>query len=1126
MEIAALVLLGIGVAVFYVVAPIVLFARMGDLKNNISWLERRLSDLIAHFNREVKNLNERIASLEAKNSAPETPETSQKTAYTVQAASQTPLAVKTESAKASQTIAAAYDCENAEQPSASDQTPPAISAERAVDREQAEQTEQVKTESSYSYDRERIKPDQPRPLEGEPNDLERAITAIKNWALGGNAILRAGAALLFIGLAFLLRYASERFSLSINARYVCAALIALALLQFGWRLRLKRPEYGLTLQGASVAMLYLIVFAAMRVHSLLPPEAAFALLAALTVCAVVLALIQDSSALACAAAMGGFAAPILASTGSGNHIALFSYFAVLDAGLIAIAWFKAWRALNLIGFAGSFGIGFAWGLRSYSPDLFATTQPFLALFFVAFVVVGLLFARRKLIEANASQTPSLAIKNADYIDAVILFAPPLIGFGMQCAIIKHIEYGMAFSALILGLFYLLAALALRGKSELTLLREIALALGVIFVSLAIPLALDPQWTSAAWAVEGAGVYWVGFKQSRRLSRGFATLLIFGSAVAFLIDTNIFADRGASFLAPWFAAQSGKPFLSSHDAVLSGSPLGSAMLGCALIFCFLIARKAAQSLSEWERNIKPLFAVSGLIFIYLIAPFGFNIDYTLLCWQAAALATVAAGIKLRSPVFLFCAATLWAVSGASYFVSRADMIVETIVYGAVADGAYSAIFNLDFAIALAIALSGFAGAYLARLSDEQEIASAAQYRSTLAAFANIALGWSVAWFAFAALGEAARNAYLVDPSGEWAAAWSRHTALLAICVLSAFWTAFAKAASWRSLAIACLIPLAAAIVLLVTDGVLPFKAIVFMANGGSLALTTIVLAWIALFGAHYFALSRLEKLLPPITLSAAHTLIAAALVAVLSFSARDFAAHITEANSAWRWIAWAIFPSLYLLIVSASRVKFYPIGGFSKEYRLYAALPVLAAALSWFWLANIFSAGECDPLSYLPIVNPLEIALIAAALVALRWVTARLTDLGDLGFDAQQIKLASALALGASALALCTAAVCRAAYHFGGVRYDFASMFSETGVQAGWSIIWTLLALATMIGATRVANRSLWIAGAALIGVVALKLFLVEMSDQGSLARVVSFMGVGALLLIVGYFSPLPPRENR
>ncbi len=49
--------------------------------------------------------------------------------------------------------------------------------------------------------------------------------------------------------------------------------------------------------------------------------AALALLVVVTICSAILAVLQNAMGLAVVAALGGFAAPILTSTGSGNHVA-------------------------------------------------------------------------------------------------------------------------------------------------------------------------------------------------------------------------------------------------------------------------------------------------------------------------------------------------------------------------------------------------------------------------------------------------------------------------------------------------------------------------------------------------------------------------------------------------------------------------------------------------------------------------------------------------------------------------------------------------------------------------------------------------------------------------------------
>ena len=488
----------------------------------------------------------------------------------------------------------------------------------------------------------------------EPNLIERGIAAAKAWLFGGNTVLRVGVVLLFLGLAFLLRYATEGVEVPVELRYMGVAASALALLGLGWWLRRRNRNYALVLQGTGIAVLYLTVFAAMRLHPLLDPGVALGLLVLVTVFSAILAVKQNALGLAAAAALGGFAAPILTSTGSGNHVALFSYFALLNAGIFAIAWFKAWRLLNLIGFVGTFGIGFAWGIRSYKPELLWSTEPFLILFFLMYVAIGLLFARRKLREAldapeDRDELLRWAARKGDYIDATVLFGPPLVGFGLQFALVQHIEFAAAFSALALGLFYLVLARLLVGRSgdRAALLVETCLALGVVFGSLAIPLGLDARWTSAAWAVEGAGIFWLGLRQQRSLARAFALLLQFGAALAFVIGLR-----------------------SGDLTLLDGAPLGALMLGVALLFSFWQLRQNTELASRWEVRGLPVLACTGLAFLYLIATLLFAAQGTAISWALAGLLTLWLGLRIQARSFLFSAFAVQLLGGVVFMLDMA------------------------------------------------------------------------------------------------------------------------------------------------------------------------------------------------------------------------------------------------------------------------------------------------------------------------------------------------------------------------------------------------------------------------------------------------------------------------
>src|SRR3984957_11893605 len=217
------------------------------------------------------------------------------------------------------------------------------------------------------------------------------VNAVRQFFTGANSLVRAGVIVLFFGVAFLLRYVAEHSRVPIEFRLAGVAAGAMALLALGWSLRKSRPGYALALQGGAVGILYLIVFAALHLYSLLPASTAFGVLAVLAMLSAILAVLQNSMAFALLAVTGGFLAPILASTGAGNHVVLFSYYAVVNSGIVAIAWFKAWRPLNLAGFVFTFVIGTVWGVLRYRAEDFATTEPFLVLFFLFYVAVAVLF---------------------------------------------------------------------------------------------------------------------------------------------------------------------------------------------------------------------------------------------------------------------------------------------------------------------------------------------------------------------------------------------------------------------------------------------------------------------------------------------------------------------------------------------------------------------------------------------------------------------------------------------------------------------------------------------------------------------------------------------------------------
>ncbi|MBD9478685.1 DUF2339 domain-containing protein [Pseudoxanthomonas sp. PXM02] len=395
----------------------------------------------------------------------------------------------------------------------------------------------------------------PRPPRAEapsrpatPDVVSVVLRAVRRWFTEGNVPVKIGVTVLFFGVLALLKYGADQgwFTLPPELRLAAIAAAALGALVFAWRKRESHRAFALSLQGGAIGVLLLVVFAAFKIFGMMPVGAAFALSIVLVAGAGVLAVLQDAKALAVFALLAGFLAPIWLSTGSGNHVALFSYYAVLNAAIVGIAWYKSWRVLNLLGFVFTFGIGTAWGLFDYAPHKYASTQPFLVLFFAFYLLIPLLFARRQ------------PVSRRDLIDGCLVFGMPLVAFSLQAGLMQGGSFEdsrlpLAFCALGLGVLYAALSWALRRRTNYDVLAQSYALLAVGFATLSVPLALSAQATACVFALEGAALAWLGLRQSRLLPQLTGAGLQLAAATAFFIArVDTVSWHEAETVAPMFA----------------------------------------------------------------------------------------------------------------------------------------------------------------------------------------------------------------------------------------------------------------------------------------------------------------------------------------------------------------------------------------------------------------------------------------------------------------------------------------------------------------------------------------------------------------------------------------------
>jgi uncharacterized membrane protein len=344
----------------------------------------------------------------------------------------------------------------------------------------------------------------PKPKAPPPPPAPRRAIPMPAWAqrlAAANTIVKVGLAMLFLGLVFLARFAAEHVTVPLEVRLAGIGLTGAVLLAVGWRLRIRSRAYGLLLQGGGVAVVYLTLFAAVKLAGLEPLALVFVLMLAVSVLSALLAVRQDAQGLAVVAALGGYATPLLLSTGSGAIATLLGYYFVLGLGVALVAWFRHWPRLNLIAFGFTALVAGAWAAHSYAPADYPMAQGWLIAYWLLFTAVLLLPGRQ-------AQEPEL------WLQSTLLFGVPALGAALQFLLLRPDSMAIALAALLAGVAYVGLAAWARKRAAHARIFEAFLALGAVFATLVIPFALSAEATAGAWVLEGLGAVWLGLRQRR------------------------------------------------------------------------------------------------------------------------------------------------------------------------------------------------------------------------------------------------------------------------------------------------------------------------------------------------------------------------------------------------------------------------------------------------------------------------------------------------------------------------------------------------------------------------------------------------------------------------------------
>lgn len=370
------------------------------------------------------------------------------------------------------------------------------------------------------------------PLQREERSLESRV--------GSQWFNRIGIIALLIGVAWFLKFAFDNHWVGPAGRVLIGLLSGAALIAWSERFRAKGyAAFSYSLKAVGSGVLYLSLWAAFSLYHLISPGIAFAGMVLVTVFNAFIAWRQSAELLAVYAIVGAFSTPLLLSTGRNEEVFLFSYLLMMNAATMALLVLKGWNRLLVLSFLGTVAFYWGWYWQFYQPTAFVTTTVFLS-FFVLLFAAATILARQKRVHAEQD----------DAARALISMANAAFGFLGFYAMLSHNGSGrnaaLAWCSVGFGAFYL----ALRkwiertpiAGSRLASLSDVQLSIAIVFLTLAVPLAVHGHWVTVGWMAEGAVLVWVATRLRTRLMQVLAAGALTLGLISLAMDATIGQNR--------------------------------------------------------------------------------------------------------------------------------------------------------------------------------------------------------------------------------------------------------------------------------------------------------------------------------------------------------------------------------------------------------------------------------------------------------------------------------------------------------------------------------------------------------------------------------------------------------
>lgn len=411
--------------------------------------------------------------------------------------------------------------------------------------------------------------------------------------IGGNILNKVGIGILIIGIGIFVKYAIDQDWIGAVGRVMIGLLSGGILMGVAHWLRKSYKAFSSVLLGGGIAVLYFSMAIAFHQYGLISQTAAFVTMCGITGIAVFFSIAYNRQEIAVLALLGAFATPFMVATGDGNWEALFTYLAIVNVGMLVLAWFRDWQLVRILGYAITLLLFGGWMGMTYMNDrvLPLGAFGFGTLFFLIFFLTNLAYRLRKKEVADSFTMLSLISNSAFYFGGAMLVlntSGQSAYLGLFTAVIAAFHLGFIFA--------LKRFLQFNDKLQLLLI-----GLALTFATLAIPIQLEGNYVTLFWAAESVLLLFLAQRAQIRL-------LFIGSAVVSALAVIFLAYQWA------LAYQNG--FVGDHVFLLNGTYLTSLFTTAALVGLIILHRRSEGEFAPFSEALLGLYQYVATTIGYL------------------------------------------------------------------------------------------------------------------------------------------------------------------------------------------------------------------------------------------------------------------------------------------------------------------------------------------------------------------------------------------------------------------------------------------------------------------------------------------------------------------------------